>query len=126
MTSITDRSQTISEVVIEPYRIVIRTDLDWTVVLEVYDAVRSGEGAVIPPDEVPSTLESLTGRSVDRMTVDHPGTLSLTLDDRSRIDIGSDPTGRYEAWSVVAPDGIRAVSMPDGEVAFWDPPPAPQ
>ncbi|GAA3710942.1 DUF6188 family protein [Gordonia hankookensis] len=126
MTSITDRSQTISEVVIEPYRIVVRTDLDWAVVLEVYDAVRTGEGAVIPPDEVPSTLESLTGRSVDKMAVDHPGTLSLTLDDRSRIDIGCDPSGRYEAWSVVAPDGVRAVAMPDGEVAFWDPPPVQQ
>ncbi|MGC5258286.1 DUF6188 family protein [Gordonia sp. DT218] len=66
------------------------------------------------------------GRADAAGTLNVPGTLSLTFDDGSRVDIGGDPTGRYEAWSVVAPDGVRAVAMPDGEVAFWDPPPAPQ
>lgn len=50
------------------------------------------------------------------------GRLEVIMQDGCRLSVVPDPESAYESWNVTGPDGLRIVSMPEGELALWGSP----
>lgn len=110
-----------------------RICLDYAVVLETVDGTELRIEAPfklfsaerMPPDEVRPDLLQETGSVVVRLlnaqiietSIRESGALSLRF--ASGHHLQCLPDGRFEAWTLVAATGERAVCMPGGGVAYW-------
>jgi Family of unknown function (DUF6188) len=82
----------------------------------------TGEELRVDPEGDPGTMchaLDLLHREAQSGTAFADGRLELTFAGGRRLQVPSSED--YEAWTVVAADGLRLVSMPGGELAVWEP-----
>jgi hypothetical protein len=70
------------------------------------------------PEEIAPAFQVLW-RIVSNVTVENDGRLVIGFFDGTIVNVPSDPD--YEAWEIVAENGLRLICMPGGEVAYWAP-----
>src|SRR5258708_2957911 len=81
--------------------------------------VKAGSQSVSDLQEPASLvpLLGLFGRVVTGAYAFKNGSLRVDFEDGSRIEV--DPGERFEPWEVSAEDGLKIVSTPGGDIAFW-------
>jgi hypothetical protein len=60
---------------------------------------------------------ALFGRVIRMAHASDDGELQIVFADGQCLSVKSDP--RYEAWELVGPGGMRAVSAPSGDIVVW-------
>jgi hypothetical protein len=60
----------------------------------------------------------LEGRQVVRANASHAGDLRIEFADGASLVVPFDPD--FEAWTVAAPDGFKAISVAGGGLTVWD------
>jgi hypothetical protein len=61
---------------------------------------------------------SLIGRRVSRAEASESGDLDLDIDDGRKLRIEHHP--KYEAWQFTDKEGAIVVSVPGGDITYWD------
>src|SRR6267143_5340947 len=61
---------------------------------------------------------SLIGRRVSRAEASESGDLDLDIDDGRKLRIVHHP--KYEAWQFTDKEGAIVVSVPGGDITYWD------
>lgn len=99
------------------FNLTLRTDRGSELQVETAYTVQTAGGVVsVAPgqsDEPPSFLE----QRISSATASDSGRLEVFFDSGAVLRVESDPD--FEAWTFVAPDGKRVVSMAEGELAVW-------
>ena len=75
----------------------------------------SGSEVVIDPEGPPEALSPVLGllrQTVEGAFFEKSGTLNLTF--RGGAHLRCDPDPQYEAWHLVAPDGVEVICVPGG------------
>jgi hypothetical protein len=114
---------------------IVRLCLDFSVVLQTVDGAElrietefllassseSGTRTIVPSrlGRSGSAVVDLLHRTVELVTTDEEGTLTLALSDGRRLECK--PSGEFEAWSLVTAAGERWVCTPGGDIAHWAP-----
>ena len=62
-------------------------------------------------------LGLLYNQRISDSAIHDDGTLSVRFENGSVLTVG--PDDDFEAWSIVGPDGQRAVCMPGGDLSVW-------
>ncbi|WP_394855448.1 DUF6188 family protein [Rhodococcus cercidiphylli] len=65
-----------------------------------------------------STVQRLIGRLVAYACASDDGGLLMEFADRASLVVPFDPD--FEAWTVAAPEGFKAVSVAGGGLTVWD------
>ncbi|MEZ0095741.1 DUF6188 family protein [Streptacidiphilus sp. EB129] len=72
-------------------------------------------GADVPADR----LVRLLHKDIAKAWSSDDGVLTIQFACGAKLMATPDPD--YEAWEIVADDGLRVICMPGGELAIWDP-----
>lgn len=102
----------------------IHTDAGWVITVEckILYAAGSGTTQVFIGDEL-ATAEmlalALTGRAIHSVAITATEGLTMILTPYAEVTLPPDED--FEAWNVAGPEGERVVSMPGGELAYWNP-----
>ncbi|WP_411741374.1 MULTISPECIES: DUF6188 family protein [unclassified Rhodococcus (in: high G+C Gram-positive bacteria)] len=70
---------------------------------------------LLPED---STVQRLIGRRVASAYASDDGGLLIEFADRTSLVVPSNPD--FDAWTVAAPEGFKAVSVAGGGLTVWD------
>lgn len=65
-----------------------------------------------------TAVRCLEGRQVARAHASDDGDLRIEFADRASLVVPFDPD--FEAWTVAAPEGFKAVSVAGGGLTVWD------
>jgi Family of unknown function (DUF6188) len=98
------------------FSLTLRTDRGSELQIETAYSVRTaGEIVSITPGE--SDPPSLVDEKIKTATASDSGQLEVVFESGVVLRVEPDPD--FEAWTFVAPDGKRVVSMAEGELAVW-------
>lgn len=105
------------------FSLALRTNYDYELRIEStfrLDEPGSGGFGGVPDASLSenAVVMRLEGRQVVRANASDDGDLRIEFADRASFVVPFDPD--FEAWTVAAPDGFKAVSVAGGGLAVWD------